>query len=167
MTGQTRIDSFNKIFDKEFKKLEESIAKDKFVVYPEVELTIDDLKKHFNMSENDNVNPESTQLPLVENLTPKSITEEIEAEVQEELKNEGAIEGAVEGTVEGAVEEEEKELTEEEKHELFIKTLKESKIKFRNVKHDGNITTVKFGAEYRKKRQHKNRMQKASRKANR
>jgi hypothetical protein len=118
------------------------------------------------MSENDNVNPESTQLPLVENLTPKSIIEEIEAEVQEELKNEGATEGTVEGAVEGAVEEE-KELTEEEKREIFIKALKESKIRFRNVKHDGNITTVKFGAEYRKKRQRKNRMQKASRKANR
>jgi hypothetical protein len=31
------------------------------------------------------------------------------------------------------------------------------------VKHDGNITTVKFGADYRKKRQRKNKMQKASR----
>lgn len=59
-----------------------------------------------------------------------------------------------------------KELTEEEKHELFIKTLKESKIRFRNVTHKGNITTVKFGADYRKKRQRKNRLKNASRKTN-
>ena len=114
------------------------------------------------MSEIDNVNPENTPSELVENLMPKLITEEIEAEVQEELKNEGVVEGATEGAVE-----EEKELTEEEKRELFIKQLKESKIRFKNVKHDGNITTVKFGTDYRKKRQRKNRMQKASRKANR
>lgn len=62
---------------------------------------------------------------------------------------------------------EEKELTEEEKRELFINALKESKIRFKNVKHDGNITTVKFGTAYRKERRRKNRAQKASRKANR
>ena len=62
---------------------------------------------------------------------------------------------------------EEKELTEEEKRELFINALKESKIRFKNVKHNGNITTVKFGTAYRKERRRKNRAQKASRKANR
>jgi hypothetical protein len=123
----------------------------------------------------------------------KSITEEIEAEVQEELKNEGAVEGAVEGATEGA-EEEPKELTDEEKHEIFIQALKESKIKFHPLKHGTKITVVpsnevdvlgkkkpsrkekttltnvtvnQFGADYRKARKRKNRAQKLSRKANR
>ena len=71
------------------------------------------------------------------------------------------------GVSDGVNDGEEKELTEEEKRQLFIQALKDSRIRFHNVKHDGNITTVKFGTEYRKKRQRKNRAQKASRKANR
>jgi hypothetical protein len=62
---------------------------------------------------------------------------------------------------------EERELNDLEKHEIQVKEFKESKIRFRNVKHDGNITTVKFGADYHKKRQRKNRIQKASRKLTR
>jgi hypothetical protein len=62
---------------------------------------------------------------------------------------------------------EKRKLTDSEKHDVIVKELQESKIKFRNVKHDGNITTNKFGADYRKKRQRKNKMAKASRKANR
>jgi thiamine phosphate synthase YjbQ (UPF0047 family) len=120
------------------------------------------------LSENFNINEEKIDIKSIKSPEElEQITKEIEAEVQEELKNEGAVEGATEGATEGAVEEEEKELTEEEKRELFIKALKDSKIRFKNVKHDGNITTVKFGTDYRKKRQRKNRMQKASRKANR
>lgn len=150
------------------------------------------------MPENDNLTPESTQLPIVENLTPKSITEEIEAEVQEELKNEEAVKEIktdenvnidalkkyvkisptlhimpLSGDTEheifrifnpqtGSVEE--RELNDLEKHEIGVKEFKESKIKFRNVKHDGNITTVKFGSAYRQTRKNKNRMQKKSRK---
>ena len=71
------------------------------------------------------------------------------------------------GVNDGVNDGEEKELTEEEKRELFINALKESKIRFKNVKHNGNITTVKFGTAYRKERRRKNRAQKASRKANR
>jgi hypothetical protein len=124
---------------------------------------------------------------------PKTLAEEIEAEVQEELKNEGAVEGAVEGATEGA-EEEPKELTDEEKHEIFINALKESKIKFHPIKHSTvkstwveteeldvlgrkkkrkdstiltNVTVNQFGADYKQKRKRKNRLQKASRKANR
>lgn len=90
--------------------------------------------------------------------------------------------------------EEPKELTEEEKKAIFIQQLKESKIKFRPIKHYAvktttvlseeldvmgkrkkrrdsvvltNVTTNKFGKAYHDKRRRKNKMQKASRKASR
>lgn len=94
------------------------------------------------------------------------VKEELPILTPEELEKFSPKEETEEVTEE-AIEDEEKELTDEEKRELFINALKESKIKFKNVTHKGNITTVKFGAEYRKKRQRKNRAQKASRKANR
>lgn len=62
---------------------------------------------------------------------------------------------------------EERELNDIEKHEIGVKEFKESKIRFRNVKHDGNITTVKFGSAYKQARKNKNRMQKKSRKLTR
>jgi hypothetical protein len=42
---------FNKVFDKEVEKLKENIAKEKFVVYPEIPLTINDFKNGLNMSD--------------------------------------------------------------------------------------------------------------------
>jgi hypothetical protein len=88
---------------------------------------------------------------------------------------------------------EKRELSTEEKHEILVQQHKESKIKFHPLKHgtvktirittvvnqigrkhkvkikdvQTNLTTNQFGAEYRKKRQRKNKMAKASRKANR
>jgi hypothetical protein len=59
---------------------------------------------------------------------------------------------------------ESEDLTDEQKREIFIEQLKESKIHFRNVVHDGNKTTSKFGADYRKKRQNKNKAQRKARK---
>jgi hypothetical protein len=56
------------------------------------------------------------------------------------------------------------DLTDEQKREIFIEQLKESKIHFRNVTHDGNVTTSKFGAGYRKTRQNKNKAQRRARK---
>jgi hypothetical protein len=61
----------------------------------------------------------------------------------------------------------EKELTEEEKRELYVKQLKESKIKFRNVTQKGNKTSVKFNATYKQERKRKNKQQRKSRKKNR
>jgi len=58
-------------------------------------------------------------------------------------------------------------LTDEEKHEILVQQLKDSRIKFRNTIHDGNVTTTKFGPDYKKKRQRKNKLVKASRRANR
>ena len=85
-----------------------------------------------------------------------------------------------------------RELTDEEKREIQILRLKESHIKFHPIKHlvksevvsvtDGvfgrkkkqrgttvltNVTTNQFDSDYRKKRKNKNRMARASRKANR
>jgi hypothetical protein len=177
------------------------------------------------MSEIDNVNPENTELPVVENLNPISLAEEIKAEVEAEVAAE-TVEGVdetddlnkknylkvtptlyikpVESTEVNDKGEkielfkvlnpetgdvETRELTGEEKREIQIQRLKESKIKFRPIKHGAvktvgmqtvvssigrerkvkekavitNLTTNQFGADYRKKRQRKNKMQKASR----
>jgi hypothetical protein len=102
---------------------------------------------------------------------------------------------APEENTEGLPGEKPKELTEEEKHAIFIQQLKESKIRF-HPKRNGiktttttiitpivgtyrkirkeksttiltNVTTNQFSADYRKKRKIKNRMARASRKANR
>ena len=182
------------------------------------------------MSEIDNVNPESTELPVVENLNPISLAEEIQAEVESEVAIEANLMEGVDETddlnkknyikitptlyikpvesdktddkgekielyqILNPVTEtvETRELTGEEKHEIQVLRIKESHIKFRPIKHgvktvgtqtivssigrerkvkskeiQTNITVNQFGADYRKKRQRKNKMQKASRKANR
>lgn len=62
---------------------------------------------------------------------------------------------------------ESQELTEEEKRELYIKELKESKIRFKPIKHIGNVTINQFGKKYKKERARKNRAVKKSRRANR
>lgn len=62
---------------------------------------------------------------------------------------------------------EKRKLTDEEKREIVIKDLKESKIHFRNVTHVGNKTKVKFGTAYKQKRKRRNSLAKASRKVNR
>ena len=60
-----------------------------------------------------------------------------------------------------------RELTDDEKKELYIKQLKESRKVFKSIRHDGNVTTNQFGSAYRKKRKRRNKLTKASRKANR
>jgi hypothetical protein len=88
---------------------------------------------------------------------------------------------------------EKRQLTDIEKHEIVVRDLKESRIKFHPIKHgvskivgttvvvspigrkrqiknkevQTNVTTNQFSADYRKKRKNKNRMARASRKANR
>jgi len=98
--------------------------------------------------------------------TGTEVKEELPLLSPEELEKFSPKEATEEAT-EGVNEGEEKELTDEEKRELFINALKESKIRFRNVTHKGNVTTVKFGTAYRKERRRKNRAQRASRKVNR
>lgn len=89
---------------------------------------------------------------------------------------------------------EKRQLSDIEKHDVIVHDLKESQIKFHPIKHHvvktttalteeldvlgrnkkrkdttilTNVTTNRFGADYRKKRKNKNRMARASRKANR
>jgi len=62
---------------------------------------------------------------------------------------------------------EERALTDEEKHEVLVLDLKQSKIRFRNTVHDGNVTKTKFDANYKQKRKRRNALAKKSRKANR
>lgn len=62
---------------------------------------------------------------------------------------------------------EERPLNEEEEREIKIKELKDSRIKFHPIKHNGNITTNQFGTAYKQKRKRKNALTKKSRKANR
>ncbi|MFW6219905.1 MAG: hypothetical protein ACOC33_03615 [bacterium] len=65
-------------------------------------------------------------------------------------------------------EEKDVELTEEQKKELYIQQLKESRIRFKNEPvHMGNVTVNKFGRNFKKKRNNKNKLTKKSRKANR
>jgi hypothetical protein len=191
-----------------------SKKKNEWVVYPEVELTIDDLKKHFNMPENEEdviFTPkieeegkidefpvfDETPVFVPEEKTPTSgITEqELSGSTEHVLtdpedlnkknyvkisptfyiqyvKSEEPVENDEKKEIykifnpqTGVIEK--RELTDNEKHEVAITELKESKIRFRNVKHDGNKTTNQFGATYRKARKNKNRMQKKSRKLTR
>lgn len=69
---------------------------------------------------------------------------------------------------------EERALTDDEKHEIFVKELKESKMKFRSTRYvvkNGvvltNTVVNQFGSAYKQERKRKNRAQKKSRKANR
>lgn len=61
----------------------------------------------------------------------------------------------------------EKELTDEEKKELKIQYLKESRIRFKSVRTNGKVTTNQFSSDYRKNRHRKNKVQRKSRKINR
>lgn len=59
------------------------------------------------------------------------------------------------------------ELSDEEKRELLIKQIKESKFRFKPIKQVGNITINKFGTKFKKERKRKNKQAKKSRSANR
>jgi len=60
-----------------------------------------------------------------------------------------------------------RELSDDEKKEIYVLELKRSKRVFNPIKHDGNKTINQFNTKYKQKRQRKNKMAKASRKANR
>ena len=119
----------------------------KWIVYPEIPLTIDDYKKHINMQEKNEL------LPEVENVVETTLVEEIST-INEEI-------------IDTEIIPEEVELTDEEKKKQFIEALKNSRKKFRPIKTVGNKTTNQFGAAYKKKRAAKNKLAKKSRKINR
>jgi hypothetical protein len=114
------------------------------------------------------------------------ITEEIKKEVESEVEIEGKLMEGVNDDIELPKPE---ELTDEEKKALYIKNLKESRIRFHPVKNavktvgvhvvesligrkrqvkdkevQTNLTTNQFGKAYRKARKRKNKLQKQSRK---
>lgn len=60
-----------------------------------------------------------------------------------------------------------RELTDEEKKEIYLLELKRSRKVFNPIKHDGNVTTNQFNAKYKQKRRRRNKLTKASRKNNR
>lgn len=161
--------------------------KREWIVYPEIELTINDLKKHFNMSENEIIDP--TNEVEVEEKIMEGVEDELLL-VEDDLNKKNYVkisptfyiqffkseEPAVEGEDKvdiykifnpknGVVET--RELTVDEKQQIIVKELLDSKLKFKNTVHEGNKTITKFNTEYRKKRQRRNKMAKVSRKANR
>ena len=62
--------------------------------------------------------------------------------------------------------EEGRELTDEEKREIYIQQLKDSRKVFNPIKHIGNKTINPYGVAYKQKRQNKNKMVKNSRRMN-
>jgi len=159
-----------------------SKKKNKWIVYPDVEPTIDELKQYLNMQENENVNPEELQnvnlitLPDVKEVSETTITEgleEVEAKINEEV-------------------DEKEELSEEELKAIYIQQLKDSRKRFKPLSHptkvvetetvvspfgrkrkikvktvQTNVIVNKFDTAYKEKRKRKNKLAKASRKANR
>jgi hypothetical protein len=117
-------------------------------------------------------------------LTPEELQAKLPKDV-ELLESDAEVEGKL---MDG-MEELAKDLTDEEKKAIYIQQLKESHIRFKPIKHGvtksvvvgteptfygrkrvlrskgiiTNVTTNQFDADYRKKRQRKNKMAKASR----
>lgn len=131
--------------------------KREWVVYPEIELTIDDFAEYLK-NKNSNKMEEKNE---VEAMPVDEITAEINAEVAAETEAEGISAEELLNLAETM------DLTDEQKREIFIEQLKESKVHFRNTIHVGNKTITKFSPAYKKVRQRKNKEQRASRKANR
>lgn len=128
------------------------------------------------MLENEKVNPDELKVPQLATIPAEEVNE------NEELNTETP--------------DEEKELSEEELKEIYIEQLKASRIKFHPIKHpikrevvgekvilqigsykrkrkeisttiQTNITTNQFGVAHKKERKRKNKLTKASRRANR
>lgn len=146
-------------------------TKREWVVYPEVELTVNDIIEHLKMSK-------EKQSEVVDEIAAEINAEEVTTEevtTGEELLNLAESE----------------DLTDEQKKEIYIEQLKESKVHYQptknkkitlaenivinklGFKHKERTTTIltnetvsKFGADYRKKRQTKNKAARKSRRAN-
>lgn len=121
----------------------------KWVTYPEIPLTLDDIKKHYNMEENKNLIPDE-----------ENTSETVNPVVPELIDNTDLNE-----------EQDNIELSDEEKEaqqrEEYIQYLKDSKKVFKPIKHKGKITINQFGTAYKEKRRKKNKATKKSRRANR
>jgi hypothetical protein len=114
----------------------------------------DELLNHGKINLNEKDDKESTldNLNNIENNKQEQLSDEEKLnQYYESLKND----------------DENDELSDEEKREKLIKFLKESRIKFKNTVHNGNVTHTKFDTNYKKKRKKRNKLTKKSRKANR
>jgi hypothetical protein len=146
MSGSTKANDFDEVFNKVLKEM----PKEKFVVYPDPQFSIEELIQHKKMVDDKN----ATGAPSVK--TPeelKLIVNEIDKEVATEVAEEEVK------TISGetVVEEEKKELTEEEKRAKLLEALKASHQRYHPRK--------AFGTAYKQERKRKNRMQKKSRKS--
>jgi len=127
-----------------------SKKKNEWVVYPEVNPTLDELKKYF-MQENEKLNVEELDIAMA----GKSLNEQLDG-VEDELRD-----GINTDNEEG------QELSEEELRQLKIEELKRMRMRFDPIKQVGNKTINPYGTEYKQKRKQKNRQAKAARKTNR
>jgi hypothetical protein len=129
-----------------------SKIKNKWVIYPDVNPTLDELKEDF-MQENEKLNVE--ELDIQYGVTDEELIKTTDSDV-EELQ-----EGLNVNTEEG------QEMSEEEQRQFYIEQLKKMHIRFNPIKHIGNKTINPYGTAYKQKRKQKNKQAKAARKANR
>lgn len=121
-----------------------SKKKNEWVIYPDVEITMDDLNKYL-MQENEKLN-----------------VDELDIALKESNANEEELQDGV-----NAENEEGQEMTEEEQRQHYIEELKKMRMRFNPIKTVGNKTINSFGVKYKQKRKQKNKQARASRKANR
>ena len=169
-----------KLVDKAFDK---TIGKEKMVVHPDVNPSVDELKKVKEeiqeILDEEDLNKKN-YLKINSTLYIKSVKSEDEDEELFQILNPET------NTVET------RELTDEEKKELFVKELKEARRVFQPIKHPSktvgidtvtnfigrtkkvkekgiktNLTVNQFGTKFKQKRKKKLKMTKISRKANR
>lgn len=98
-------------------------------------------------------------------ISPTFYVQAVELEEGEEEPEEGEEKYKIFNPETGIAEK--RKLTDEEKKEIIVRELKNSRIKFRNITHEGNVTKVKFNAAYKQKRKRRNKLAKASRRNNR
>jgi len=197
--------------------MSKSKKKNEWVVYPEVVLTADDIKKYSNMSDEEKkviftpkveeegridefpqINPADISIPSVTevvqtDIAKETLTAEEQIEIIEKLQEEDDLDKKTYTKItptfyvktipkeEGQDEDveffkilnpetgdvETRELTDEEKREIIVHELKESRKVFNPINQQGNKTTNPYGSKYKQKRKRKNKLTKASRKANR
>ena len=124
--------------------------KKEWVIYPDVEPTLDELKEYI-MQENEKLNVEELDVAMAGN----SLKEKLEG-LEDDLRD---------GI--NAENEEGQEMSEEEQRQLYIEHLKKMHMRFNPIKQVGNKTINPYGTEYKQKRKKKNKQAKASRKTNR
>ena len=146
-----------KIVDKAFN---ETIGNEEMVTFPEINPTIDELEAEEKIMEDVEDEDDLDKKKYIK-ITPTFYVQSVKNENKDDETELFKILNPVEGIVET------RELTDEEKRDIIVNELKESRVKFRNTTHDGNKTKTRFGVKYKQKRKRTNALKKKSRKANR